>query len=134
MRLASAKAAAEKRAAPQLSSAKPLTTVPGSCGHLGLGDASFPIRESIVDTFRQDVDCTLLAAHTAWQTYADRPAEAPHIDSKDKRFKPRRLCLVGCCINEPRDSIPKNMITTALGFTRNIARSTRINRPKTKGY
>ena len=70
----------------------------------------------------------------AWKGYTNPIAEAPIIKERDKRFRPRKICKLGCCVHEPRTHLDANLVKLCLGLMKNIARLSQKNDKQCKGH
>ena len=102
-------------------------------GH-GQSLEDFPLAESTLNYVRLRNKLRAVQYQAAWRTWANDRSDNPKINERDKKFRPRKICLLGCCLTMPRDTISMQIINTATGFVRNLARLCRGHQKESKGH
>ena len=69
----------------------------------------------------------------AWSAYANDRADSLHIKEKDKKFRPRKICLLGCCIHAPRADYAVKLVNMARSLVFNLVRQAQKVQQETKG-
>ena len=93
----------------------------------------FPICERILDEVRTNQKRPI-DYHKVWKHYADRRADAPFISSTKRQYKPRKICLLGCCIQGPRSALDSELLKLSMNLMKNLARLCKNQRKESKGY
>ena len=88
--------------------------------------------ESVLDRLRSNVRRNMADYHKDWVGFASSRSDAPRINERDKRYRPRTICMLGCCLTAPQDNIAKKLLDQATSLIRNLARLCQKQKEKIK--
>ena len=90
--------------------------------------------ESLLDHVRLSNNLTMKQYHDAWVPFGSDRSDNPKINEREKRFRPRKICMLGCCLTQPRAAIALDLVSKATSLVKNLARLCRKHQEKAKGH